>query len=720
MKKAIVYLAFIVLIPFQLSAQGCLPEGIIFTSQEEIDLFPQTYGSCHTIEGFLTIQGEDITNVDSLYSIRNIDSTLRIQSCPNLTSLLGFSNLENVKDLNISFNNTLTSLSGIDKITSILGGVSIEDNEILAEISDFNKLETLGSLLIINNGSLLKINGFKNLESIENNFFIRNCAKIIDFEAFDELESVGGEFEFIFNSDLSYCPEFKRLTSIGGDFSFIRNKEIKNLIGFTSLSNIGGDVYFNNNINLITLDGLNNLEVIGQDLNIKYNTALYSFDGLNKLNSIGGDFDIFYNDILNSLEGINYLDSIGGELIIYSNPELASLEALINLHFLGSGLVIIDNDGLYTLLGLNNVTSVGDGRLYVNENDVLNTLQGINNVDYKSIGMLQIINNVNLFNCEVESICNWVNDYTGVSYIMNNAYGCNDVPEIRRACRNIGEDIHSFPLLIDHPIWNVLECDQNAPLHCHTVSYEYIKDTVLCWLPSSIIDIDGQRAYIRADGKKTYLRTNTVCWEEEHLLYDFGLNVGETVTVGWNYFQSDKTNHKTTLSVTEKKIVNYLGKDRLRLKLTYNNNASYMYWVEGIGSLTHPFYPYKDLSIEGENHFELLCSDSIWTPQYQNPEWNVCDTIVDGFPEHLATDGLVISPNPFINTIRISSITNKIKNLQIYALTGQIIPFKMTIERESILLKVDEQLPNGIYLIHILTEKGRVNKRIIKTDRINY
>lgn len=94
------------LIPFSLLSQSCLPEGIEFTTQAKIDSFQINYPSCTEIEGFVTIGGSDITNLDSLITISGIGGSLLIghyymrpddgyvfAGNPNLINIQGFQNL---------------------------------------------------------------------------------------------------------------------------------------------------------------------------------------------------------------------------------------------------------------------------------------------------------------------------------------------------------------------------------------------------------------------------------------------------------------------------------------------------------------------------------------------------------------------------------------------------------------------------------------------------
>jgi len=68
---------------------------ISLSTQAQVDAFPGTYG-CSEISGTLTISGNDITNLDSLYSVTTIGK-LNISSNSNLTNLNGLAGLSRVE-----------------------------------------------------------------------------------------------------------------------------------------------------------------------------------------------------------------------------------------------------------------------------------------------------------------------------------------------------------------------------------------------------------------------------------------------------------------------------------------------------------------------------------------------------------------------------------------------------------------------------------------------
>lgn len=70
------------------SSQSCLPEGITFTTQAQIDSFQINYPGCTEIEGFVQVMGDKISNFDSLIGLTSIGGLgLWIIECPSLGSL---------------------------------------------------------------------------------------------------------------------------------------------------------------------------------------------------------------------------------------------------------------------------------------------------------------------------------------------------------------------------------------------------------------------------------------------------------------------------------------------------------------------------------------------------------------------------------------------------------------------------------------------------------
>lgn len=105
-------------------SQGCLPEGITFYTQSEIDSFPVNYPGCSRIEGNVEISyNSSITNLDSLSVIFSIAGHLSISHCSALTDLSGLNNLDSVGgNLYIMNNYDLQAIDGFTDLQYI-GGI---------------------------------------------------------------------------------------------------------------------------------------------------------------------------------------------------------------------------------------------------------------------------------------------------------------------------------------------------------------------------------------------------------------------------------------------------------------------------------------------------------------------------------------------------------------------------------------------------------------------
>lgn len=189
MKKVI---TSIILICFLVhaNAQSCLPGGIAFNCQAQIDSFSILYPNCSEIEGCVAIgcgAGTDIVNLDGLRQLTSIGSFLHIYRNDSLQDLSGLQNLKHIHgDLIIGTvlyggywgNRSLIDLSGLEGLDSIYGRVVILGNE---KLENFNGLENLryieGAISIQANGSLSSLVGLENIASgsITELYIINNC-----------------------------------------------------------------------------------------------------------------------------------------------------------------------------------------------------------------------------------------------------------------------------------------------------------------------------------------------------------------------------------------------------------------------------------------------------------------------------------------------------------------------------------------------------------------
>jgi hypothetical protein len=424
MKKLAIFIVLALFIQSTVSSQSCLPDGIIFSTQAEIDNFQTNNPNCTEIEGDVEINGDDITNLNGLNIVTSIGGELRIASNQILANLTGLDNVTFIGgDLNIWLNSALTSLTGLDNMTSVGGDLFIGTNPALTSLMGLDNVTSIGGYLRISTGWGVLLTSLTGLDNV---------------------------------------------TSIGGDLRIYANQALTSLTGLDNVTSVGGGLFIGDynyigNPNLISLTGLEGLTSIGGDLLIRYNESLTSLTGLEGLISIGGYLEIMYNDALSSLTGLDNVTSINGDLEISSNDALTSLSGLDNVSSIEGNLSIgyfysdshgsyyIGNDALTNLTGLNNLTFIG-GYINIIGNDTLTSLTGLGNIDAATISNLSIFENTSLSTCEVKSICDYLASPNGTIVIHDNASGCNSQEEVEEACDTVSvEDVHVSDIFFIFP-----------------------------------------------------------------------------------------------------------------------------------------------------------------------------------------------------------------------------------------------------------------------------
>jgi len=151
------------LITINLFSQPCLPEGIVFSDQTQINNFQVNYTGCTEIEGSVTINSQNapppgiITNLNGLNVITSIGGDLGIYHNDYLPNLGGLENLTSIGgDLSIRFNQTLTSLNELTSLTFIGGNLNISNNYQLTDCDAqwlCNYLTDPNGVITINNAT---------------------------------------------------------------------------------------------------------------------------------------------------------------------------------------------------------------------------------------------------------------------------------------------------------------------------------------------------------------------------------------------------------------------------------------------------------------------------------------------------------------------------------------------------------------------------------------
>lgn len=282
-----------------------------------------------------------------------------------------------------------------------------------------------------------------------------------------------------------------------------------------------------------------------------------------------------------------------------------------------------------------------------------------------------------------------------------------------------------FPTFADSAKWNVLLCVYGIGYSCNTLNFQYEYDTLFCGHVYSKVKLNGTSGaigYIRADSIRAYCRVSNLCSDKEYLLYDYSGNEGDTLYIGFNLWHSTS---EDTIPFTINNIdtVNFNGKDRRVFHMQYFPEPivwpglyRLMDWVEGVGATSHPFYSLDCIEDYCESSWRLLCYDSLGMNLYKDSTFNTCDTsYTDAVINEIANKNkLNIFPNPFENTLTISTESGTIIGIDIFNLIGERILIISGNNRNNITIERLNNLNAGIYLIKVQTDKGFITRRIIK------
>ncbi len=394
--------------------QPCLPDGIAFNTQQQIDNFQEDHPGCTAIEGDVFIQGDDITNLDGLQVVDWIDGSLTVRGNPKLQSLLGLQNLVHIGgQLNLEYNPLLPSLAGLHNLVCTGGSLTIAGCHGLHDLQGLNSLSgACGDLNILFNMNLGNLGGLTSFGCVAGHVMICGNPVLTSLAGIAALNGATiEELTVAYNPMLSSCEVAGIcccLQAPGGPVNIHHNgpgcdspAEVAMAGGFTLSCLPYGNYYLNDQLSVDRFS-LNypetqhlkgSLQVRGPDI-----TGL---QGLAGIDDIEDDLVIDGNPLLTSLDGLEGLTSVGGNLVIGGplegggggNLSLASITSLLYLVSIGGDLVIANNPALSA--------------------------------------------------CAIDIVCDFVNFPAGNLEVWNNGPGCSSQAELIAACLGTGIPEHA-------------------------------------------------------------------------------------------------------------------------------------------------------------------------------------------------------------------------------------------------------------------------------------
>jgi len=159
----------------------CLPYGNYYVlSQSEADSFAVNYPECSELNGELTIQGADITDLSGLIGVEKINGNLWVTNNDILTDFTGLDSLHSIEGnfyvgyYEANMNNSLVNFSGLGNLERVGEEFIVMNN---FELQNFNGLQNLkyaGDLNIATNWKLSSLDGLNNLDTVAGVFALNS------------------------------------------------------------------------------------------------------------------------------------------------------------------------------------------------------------------------------------------------------------------------------------------------------------------------------------------------------------------------------------------------------------------------------------------------------------------------------------------------------------------------------------------------------------------
>lgn len=411
-----------------------LPPTLSFKSIElnYLTELQSLYGLPHGdnfLEGIEKIKlkyNNNLTDISALLGIRKLN-TLEISSNNRLTSLTGLDSLEVINSIDLLFNNKLTSITALYHVKEIQE-LQIRENPSLLNLHGLDSITSIGFISIWNNSALPSLEGLNQLRVVERNAVFENG----NFEDLTGLglDSVYGYIRLTDNYHLTNLNGLQSLKYVGGQLIISENPELIALTHLDSLNYVNS-VSILSNPKLEDLHGFEVIHTIHDGFFIQDNSSLINLNGLNMLDSVKGIFSVKENPVLTDLSAMYQIDYVG-DLNFTSNATLQHLPVFENLQYIPGSVNFSRNPALQSIYGLRNLRTLNRSVL-IYENPQLTSLNGLDSVDEKSVLNVYLIGNPILSTCENTFICKFI-EYHGWLTVMNNAIGCNSMAEIEAQC----------------------------------------------------------------------------------------------------------------------------------------------------------------------------------------------------------------------------------------------------------------------------------------------
>jgi len=215
-------------------------------------------------------------------------------------------------------------------------------------------------------------------------------------------------------------------------------------------------------------------------------------------------------------------------------------------------------------------------------------------------------------------------------------------------------------------------------------------------------------------GKRVYFRFVQVQPRDPFILYNFALNVGDTIHYNYrivNDYPVLNPHYKVVKSTGTITLEN--GEIRRTMTLItpfYEDDI----WVEGIGSICGIGVLNPLVTITPANgdqyRVEYYCENNVVL--YNPEDCLLCSCEINaGIDEITNKTQLLVYPNPADKEIHISLYDEIIEEIQIFNNIGQLV-YKSCVGNNTETINISSFI-TGVYLIHCKTKKNQFSKKIV-------
>lgn len=237
-----------------------------------------------------------------------------------------------------------------------------------------------------------------------------------------------------------------------------------------------------------------------------------------------------------------------------------------------------------------------------------------------------------------------------------------------------------------------------------------------------LTSLNGTYGLIRSEGEKVYFfNPDLYPAIPPVLMYDFGLEVGDTFVLSRWTTSSAPISIPTTVKAVDSILVNETFHKRIFFNNTEHNGVTVLledYWIEGIGSNQRFLAIHSGIKKPTIDSTFLSCTYTNNQYVWSIPDYNDCDLWMYSLDveNEVPFMELELFPNPTNKFLNISSNgMNDVQKIQIHDVSGRLISTTETNKNTTNNVVMDiSTLKNGVYICTLKGFKNHISKKFIK------